>query len=67
METRVYAIPCDDIFEGDSSEEISDEKFMDIAEENGTVWSLKGFQDCFNYEIYRCPDPDNYYIRFINI
>lgn len=45
METRVYAIvECDDVHD------ISNEKFMDIAEELGYVWSLIGFQNELNCE-----------------
>jgi hypothetical protein len=46
IETRVYIVSQDsnNLFDGD----FSDEKFMGIAEEQGTVYTLKGFQEAFN-------------------
>ena len=44
-ETRVYAI-----IETDNVHEISNEDFMDQAEELGYVWSLVGFQNELNCE-----------------
>lgn len=59
METKVYMIQVE---EDMGSDNYTDEEFMDIAEEQGTVYSLKGFQDAFNYS-------DNinssYYIRIL--
>ena len=40
METRVYAIK-----ETEDIHEISNENFMNQAEELGNVWSLSGFQN----------------------
>jgi len=42
--------------------ELSDEEFMSMAEEQGLVWSLKGFEDSFNSSNVS----DTWYIRIIN-
>ena len=69
-ETRVYAIEeVEDIYE------ISDEKFIEIAEELGLVWSLEGFQTGFNCEgrslkhelEFWKRGQSYYYIRFIDV
>lgn len=44
---RVYVIKVAD---DKGSDDYTDEEFMTLAEEQGTVYSLKGFQDAFNYE-----------------
>ena len=45
METRVYAIvECVDVHD------ISNEKFIEMAEELGYVWSLSSFQNFLNVE-----------------
>jgi hypothetical protein len=44
-ETRIYMIPVDEM----GSDDYTDEQFISIAEQAGTVYSLKGFQDAFNY------------------
>ena len=62
---KVYGI---DIKERDSSKQwspqvLSDNEFIEEAEKQGLVWSLKGFQDAFNYaEI----DNEYIYIRIID-
>ena len=58
IETRVYMILVDDT----GSDDYTDEEFIKLAEEQGTVFTLKGFQDFYNYEDF---DSQNYYIRFI--
>lgn len=45
-EIKVFVITADDL----GSDDYTDEEFMTKAEEQGTVYSLKGFQDAFNYE-----------------
>ena len=45
MKTRVYAIK-----ETDDVHEISNEDFMNQAEDLGSVWSLEGFQNLLNVE-----------------
>lgn len=57
-EIRVYVIEVDD----KGSDDYTNEEFMTLAEEQGTVFSLKGFQDYFNYEDW---NSQNYYIRII--
>jgi hypothetical protein len=51
MEYRVYCINPDEaaIFNEDYTE-LTDEQFMDTAEEQGLVWSLMNFQDAFNQD-----------------
>jgi hypothetical protein len=45
-EIKVYMIEVDE----KGSDDYTDEEFMKLAEEQGTVYSLKGFQDEFNYD-----------------
>jgi hypothetical protein len=47
MKTRVYAI---DLYELDDDVPINDDEFMDIAEQQGKVWTLEGFERSFNNE-----------------
>lgn len=44
-ELKVYLIPVDD----KGPDDYTDEEYIKIAEEAGTVYSLKGLQDAFNY------------------
>lgn len=46
---------------------IDDENFMRMAEDEGTVYSLKGFQYQWNYENDTIPMADYSYIRFIEL
>ena len=43
--TKIYMIEVDD----KGSDNYTNEEFITLAEEQGTVYSLKGFQDEFNY------------------
>ena len=62
-ELRVYVIDINEIEEINLNE-ISDEQFMNIAEEQGIVYTLKGFETAFNREnVYTGLD----YIRFIEV
>ena len=54
---RVYVVNCD-LYDGDLYN-LSNEEFMDIAEEQGSVYSLAGFQYAYNQ--------DNLFIRFIEV
>ena len=47
-ELRVYVIDVDVITEETYYDDLSDEQFMDIAEENGRVYTLPNFQEAFN-------------------
>lgn len=64
MSIRVYIINLDKLDDIKGSDDYSNEEFMDIAEEQGTVYTLKGFQNAFNYE--ESISPINCYIRFID-
>lgn len=70
-EVRVYLISTEIVEEKypelDSINNISDEEFMDMAEEEGTVYSLKGFQEQWNHYGYEMATPDYSYIRFIEV
>ena len=60
---RIYGIYAydDDIIAMDKNK-ISDEEFISMAEEQGLVWSLKGFENAFNSSDIS----DTWYIRIIN-
>ena len=47
MGQRVYLINLEEI-DSDDFNKLSDDEFIDIAERQRTVWSIKGFQDEFN-------------------
>ena len=48
VEIRVYVVNLNDNdFDGDNT---TDEEFMTLAEENGRVYTLDGFQEAFNFE-----------------
>ena len=50
MKTRVYAI---DLYELDTEIpvwDLNDEEFIDMAEQQGKVWTLQGFENAFNNE-----------------
>jgi len=57
-ETKIYMIEVDD----KGSDDYTNEEFITLAEEQGTVYSLKGFQDEFNYTD---SISENHYIRII--
>lgn len=59
MKTRIYAI---DLYELDDEMPIDDSEFMDIAERQGKVWTLEGFEKAFNNEEVS----DQWVIRIIN-
>lgn len=60
VETRVYVL---DVNKVDFENDISDEDFMTLAEEEGRVYTLQGFQQSFNSEEV---NSHNDIIRFIN-
>lgn len=47
-ELRVYAVDVDILEEQTCS--ITDDVFIELAEKQGTVYSLKGFELAFNYQ-----------------
>jgi hypothetical protein len=64
MEYRIYAI---DLTEWETSDlsivDLTDEEFIKIAEQQGRVYTLKGFESEFNNENIS----DQWYIRIIKI
>lgn len=46
-------------------EDIPDNDFVDMAEEKGSVFTLKGFEFSWNEYSMFMPDADNSYIRII--
>lgn len=65
MKTRVYAIP-----ETDNVHEISNEDFINQAEDLGYCWSLSGFQNELNWEgtpSLDLNDFKNLHFRFIDV
>lgn len=64
-ELRVYLIDIEKLDECIGADDLSDNEFIEIAEEQGTVFSLKGFQESFNRtdEI----NTTNQYLRIIEI
>ena len=53
METKVYGVNLDLILDGLEHQrlvdfEVSDDEFIEIAEEHGLIWSLKGFEHGYN-------------------
>ena len=66
VETRVYVIEAQQSLTFDEKvyTQLTDEEFMTIAEENGTVYSIQVFQDAFNVgDVNSLIDV----IRFINV
>jgi len=61
METRVYGINIDEIGET-SINKLTTGEFMDLAEEQGNVWSLKGFERDFNQDFL---NQTNLFIKFV--
>ena len=72
VETRVYVVEnidsigvmSDILTDGLHYSHLSDEEFMNLAEQDGRVYSLEGFQDAFN-EIEVDSNID--VVRFINV
>lgn len=66
METRVYVIEAHQSlrFNEKIYTHLTDEEFISIAEENGTVYSTQGFQNAYNNDDI---NPSFQVIRFINI
>ena len=49
MEVRVYLIKSGHpVLREKSNTQLTDEEFIEYAEQEGTVYSLKGFQEAFN-------------------
>lgn len=68
IETKVCVINDEEIDLCKSVNDLSDDEFMSIAEESGSVYSLKEFENIFNdnnesEEL----NPDYHFIRFIKV
>lgn len=63
-EMRVYVIDTNHVNDHIYMSEISDELFMDIAEKQGGVYTLKNFEHAFNDEELNIHVD---YIRFIEV
>ena len=61
-ELRVYVLDIDIV--ENYNEYVTDEIFMELAEKEGTVYSLKGFQNAFNDELVNSSTD---LIRFIEV
>lgn len=57
QEIRVYLVDAD----ADNAE-LTDERFMEVAEQEGLVYSLKGFEEAINWKGL---DMDIFFIRFL--
>lgn len=62
-ETRVYMIMLPESNQDESELSLSDEKFMNEAERQGHVYTLKGFEQLYNSDFLNSES----YIRFIDI
>jgi len=50
MKTRVYAIDLYELELEIPVWDLENDEFMDIAEQQGKVWTLQGFENAFNNE-----------------
>lgn len=68
IETKVCVINDEqiDLYEK-SVNDLSDDEFMSIAEESGSVYSLKEFENIFNANESEELNPDYNFIRFIKV
>ena len=68
IETKVCVINDEeiDLYEK-SVNDLSDDEFMSIAEESGSVYSLKEFENIFNANESEELNPDYPFIRFIKV
>ncbi len=63
-EIRVYCIDCEACEDERDFRTISNDDFIELAEQDGNIYTLDGFQHAFNQEeINSCVD----YIRFIEV
>ncbi len=61
-ETRVYVVDVHSVVNKHHSD-LTDEQFMNLAEAQGTIYTLKYFQEDFNIGKYEM----HYIIRFISV
>lgn len=64
QEIRVYVVNCDNYEGGGCLATMHHEEFMAIAEELGSVYSLKGFETEINNDWLSL---DNAFIRFVEV
>lgn len=62
MSKKVYVVNVDNIPEGKTYKDLTDEEFMNYAEFEGTVYSLRGFENAINQDDF---DSVNSVIRII--
>lgn len=62
-ETRVYIVDTHSLL-SKPHWELSEDKFMSLAEEQATVYTLSGFQEDYNVGRFDAP---HFVIRFINV
>ena len=68
IETKVCVISDEEIDLCKSVNDLSDDEFMSIAEESGSVYSLKEFENIFNdNKSEEELNPDYHFIRFIKV
>lgn len=71
-EMRVYIVSYDTMIESFGEDitkfqDVDDETFMQLAEDEGNVFSLSGFQKCWNENSEYMFEPDYSYLRFIEV
>lgn len=62
MSKKVYVVNVDNIPDGKTYNDLTDEEFMNYAEYEGTVYSLRGFENAVNQDDF---DSVNSVIRII--
>lgn len=63
METRVYVIDSFNV-SGRDWDDLTNDEFISLAEEEGNIYSLEGFQEAFNSQDV---STESDVIRFINV
>lgn len=63
LEPKIYGINFTET-EVEHPNGLNDEEFMKLAEEQGYVWTMRGFETAFNSEIVSC---HTFFIRTINV
>lgn len=72
-ETRIYIVSTTNAygepyaFNLNDIQNMSDEEFIEEAEEQGLVWSLEGFQYNWNTEYESLPEKDESVMRIIEV
>lgn len=60
-EIKIYAINSFELEEAINELELTDEEFVEIAEKQGLVWSLSGFEASYNADYIS----DQWFIRIL--